>query len=114
MPHPIASVENTLPVNQQGPPQTRFAYVRFGMLPSFERDDQDPQAQPFDLFLVPSQLRQMLAAGQSEEVPVEHDQQPVATVLFEAMNGPGGVLKFKRNGGRPDLAHHINLGAHMA
>ena len=111
MAHPIGAIENTLPVNQQGPPQTRFAYVRFGTLPSLERDDQDPQAQPFDLFLVPPQLRQMLAAGQSQEVPVEHHQQPVAPVVLETVNGTGDVLQRKWNGGRPDLALHLTMEA---
>ena len=109
MSHPIGAIESTLPVNQQRPPQTRLAHVRFSTLPSLERDDQDPQAQPFDLFLVPPQLRQMLTAGQSHEVPVEHHQQPVAPVLLETMNGTGGVLQRKRNGGRPDLALHLTL-----
>jgi hypothetical protein len=108
-PHPIGAIESTLPVNQQGPPQTRLAHGRFSTLPSLERDDQDPKVQPFDLVLVPSQLRQMLAAGQSQEVPVEDDQQPVAPVLLETMNGTGGVLQRKRDGGRPDLALHLTL-----
>ncbi len=88
-------------------------HVRFSTLPSLERDDQYPQAQPLDLFLVPPQLRQMLAAGQSEKVPVEHHQEPVTPVLLETMSGTGGILQRKRNGGRPDLALHLTPGARM-
>ena len=55
----------------------------------------------------------MLAAGQSQEVPVEHYQQPVAPVPLETVNGTGGVLQRKRDGGRPDLALHLTMEAQM-
>lgn len=106
MAHPVGCIQGTAPVNQQGPPETRLAHVLFGALPSLERHDYDAQIQPLDLVLVPPQLRQVLAAGQSGEVPVEDHQQPVVPILLETMNGTGGVLQRKRDGGRPDLAIH--------
>lgn len=61
--HAIGAVENTLPVNQQGPRETHLAHVRFGTLPSLERYDYDAQAQPGELALPLSQLRQVLPTG---------------------------------------------------
>ena len=78
MPHPVGAIENTLPVNQQGPRETHLAHVRFGTLPSLERYDHDAQAQPRELVLLPSQLRQVLPTGQSAEVSVGDHQKLVA------------------------------------
>ena len=109
MAHPVGPIEGAAPVNQQGPPETVLAHVLFGALPSLERHDYDAQVQRLDLVLMPPQLRQVLAAGQSEEVPVEDHQQPVVPILLETINGTGGVLQRKRDGGRPDLAVHLTL-----
>lgn len=61
-------------------------------LPSLERHDYDAQVQPRELTLLPSQLRQVLPAGQSAEVPVEDHQKPVAPVLAKPMDGARSVL----------------------
>jgi hypothetical protein len=66
--------------------------------PSLERHDHHPEGQPLDLVLVPSQLRQVLAAGQSTQMPVEDHQQPVAPILLEPMDRAGGVLELERRG----------------
>lgn len=90
--HPVAAIEHTPPVNQHRPPETHLANVLFGALPSLERHDYDAQAQPRELALLPSQLRQVLPAGQSAEVSVEDHQKPVAPVLAEPMDGARSVL----------------------
>lgn len=108
MTHPVRIVLDTPPVDQ-GPPQTRFAHVLRGTFPSLERHHHDSQAQQLELVLMPSQLRQALAPRQSDEVPVEDHQQPVASILLETMNGTGGVLQRKRDSGRPDIAIHLTL-----
>jgi hypothetical protein len=107
--HPIGAIEDPPPVNQQGPSETRLAHVLLGTLSGLERHDDDLEAQPLDLVLVPSQLRQVLTAGQSAEVAVEDHQQPAAAKLLEAMNRTGGVLQRKRDGRQPDLAFHFTL-----
>jgi len=61
--HPIGAIEDPPRVNQQGPAETRLAHVLLGALSRLERHDDDLEAPPLDLFLVPSQLRQVLAAG---------------------------------------------------
>jgi hypothetical protein len=108
-PHPIGAIEAPPPVNQQGPPETRLARVLLGTLSGLERHDDDLEAQLLDLFLVPSQLRQVLTAGQSAEVAVEDHQQPAAAKLLETMHRAGGVLERERDGRRSDLAFHFAL-----
>ena len=61
--HAIGAIEDTLPVDQQGPRETHLADVLFGTLPSLERYDYDAQAQPGELALPLSQLRQVLPTG---------------------------------------------------
>ena len=107
--HPIGAVEPPPPVNQQGPSETRLAHVLLGTLSGLERHDDDLEAQPLDLFLVLSQLRQVLTAGQSAEVAVEDHQQPAAAKLLETIDRTGGVLQRKRDGRRPDLVFHFAL-----
>ncbi len=96
-----------MPVNQQGPPETRLPHVHLGPLPGLERHDDDLEAQPPELVLVPSQLRQVLLAGQSAEVAVEDHQQPVAAKLIETTNGTRSVLQRERDSRQPDVALHL-------
>jgi hypothetical protein len=107
--HPIGAIEDPPPVNQQGPSETRLAHVLLGTLSGLERHNDDLEAQLLDLVLVPSQLRQVLTAGQSTEVAVEDHQQPAAAKLLDTMHRTGGVLQRKRDGRRPDLAFHFAL-----
>ena len=108
-PHPIGAIEDAPPVDQQGPLEPRLAHVRLGTLSGLERHDDDLEAQPLDLILVPSQLRQVLAAGQSAEVAVEDHQQPAAAKLLDTMHRAGGVCERERDSRRPDLAFHFAL-----
>lgn len=108
-PHPIGAIEDAPPVDQQGPPEPRLAHVRLGSLSGLERHNDDLDAQLLDLFLVPSQLRQVLTAGQSAKVAVEDHQQPAAAKLLDAMHRAGGVCERERDGRRSDLAFHFAL-----
>jgi hypothetical protein len=107
--HPITAIEHAPPVNQQRPPEIRFAHVFFGMLQSLERHDDDAHIQPRELVLLPSQLRQVLPAGQSAEVSVEDHQKPVSAVLAEPMDDARGVLQRKCDGRRSGLGRHLTL-----
>ena len=107
--HPVATIERTPPVNQQRPPEAHLAHVLLGPLPSLECHDHDAQVQPRELALPPSQLRQVLSAGQSAEVPVEDHQQPVAPVVAQPMDGARGILQLKFDGRRPGLGRHLTL-----
>ena len=108
-PHPIGAIEDPPLVDQQGPPETRLSHVLLGTLSSLERHDDDLEAQPLDLVLVLSQLRQVLTAGQSAQVAVEDHQQPAAAKPLETMHRAGGVLQRERDGRRSNLAVHFAL-----
>lgn len=54
---------------------------------------------PLDkLLLVLSQLRQMLSARQSSEMPVKDQQQPVAPIIVQPVRAPLGIIERKRHG----------------
>jgi len=97
-PHAIGAIEDPPLVDQQGPSEPRLAHVFVGARSGLERYDDDRETQPLDLVFVPSQLRQVLTAGQSAEVAVEDHQQPAAAILLETMHGPGSVLQRERDG----------------
>jgi len=110
--HPIGTIEDPPLVNQQGPSKTRLAHVFFRTSRSLERHDDDLEPQLLDVVLVPSQLRQVLPAGQSAEVSVEDHQQPVAPVVAQPMDGARGVLQRKFDGRRSGLGRHLTLPCH--
>jgi len=107
--HPIGTIEDPPLVNQQGPSKTRLAHVFFRTSRSLERHDDDLEPQLLDVVLVPSQLRQVLTAGQSPEMAMKDHQQPAAAKLLEPMNRTDSVLQRKRNGRQPDVALHFAL-----
>ena len=107
--HPIGLVESPPSINQQGPSKPCLAHVLFGASPSLERHDHDLKAHPLHLVRVPSQLRQVLTAGQSPKMAMEDHQQPAAAKLPETMNRTGRILQRKRDGRQPDMAFHSAL-----
>jgi len=66
------------------------------MRPRLECHDHHPEGQPLDLVFVLSQLRQVLAAGQSMQMPVENHQQPVTPILLESMDRALRILELER------------------
>jgi hypothetical protein len=66
------------------------------MRPRLECHHHHPEGQPLDLVLVLSQLRQVLAAGQSVQVPVEDHQQPVTPMRLESMDRTLRILELER------------------
>ncbi len=83
--HSVGSILSTRLVDQQGPMHVSFLHVGQGEWPGLEGYDQDFNAQRFDLILVLSQLRQMIAAWQSPEVTVKHQEQPVPSIILKPM-----------------------------
>ena len=50
--------------------------------------------------LVLLQLQQVLAAGESGEVPMEHHQQPSPAIVLQPMQPAAGVAQLERHGVR--------------
>ena len=107
MAHPIGAVEDTLRVDQHGPLETHLAHILLRTLTGLERHDDDAQAESREFALVPSQLRQMLPAGQSAEVSVEDQQKPPAPVVLQPMDSARGVLQRKVDRSRSDMGHFV-------
>jgi hypothetical protein len=56
-----------------------------------------------------TQLRDVRAAGESTEVAVEHQQQPVAAVVFETAGVAGAVQKGEGDGRLAGEVFHMGL-----
>lgn len=90
--HSISCIQGAGLVDKHRPRQTRLADVGLRRGPEFESDDNYVDSQSSELVLMLTQLRQVFAAGQSREMAVEHEQEPIARVLTESV----GVLAFVR------------------
>jgi hypothetical protein len=100
--HAVGSEEPPVGVNQQWPDQAGLVQIRAGLVPSFEGDDQRLDLKPIEFLSRLLQLQQVSAARQSEEMPVEHQQQPPAAVVFEPMLPPAGVAQGEGHGRTAD------------
>ena len=69
-------------VNQDRPLQSGITDIAFHKRTALERHNGDAHIEPAkSIFLLP-QLRQMLTAGQSSQMAVEHQQQPMAREII--------------------------------
>ncbi len=76
--HPVGAVQPAGFVDQNRPVQPGVANVIFRERATLESHDSNPDAQSAQLTLFLPQLRQVLSARQSSQMPVEHQHQPVA------------------------------------
>jgi len=96
--HAVGGIQRTRLVNQQRPWQLGSLDIGHCERPRLKRDHQDMQPQRLDFLFVLSQLRQMLSARQSPEMPVKNQQQPVAPVVFQPVRVPLRVMQRKWHG----------------
>ncbi len=75
--------------------------------PGLKRHYGDLYAETRQFVLLLSQLRQVLAAGQSGQMPMKHQQQPLSGVVFELMNAVADVRQTKRRGRGFKLRVHV-------
>ena len=83
--HSVGSVQIERPIQQDRPPQAGVADIRVHQWAAFERHHNDADAKRFQLVTVLSQLRQVFTTRQSAKVPVEYQQQPMASVIIDSM-----------------------------
>lgn len=83
--HPIRLVEPPVLIDQKGPRESGFADIGHGERPGIERHHADPHVLLGKLFLLLSQLRQVLTAWQSPKMAVEDQQQPVAPIVVQVV-----------------------------
>lgn len=106
--HSVGSVQSTRLVDQEQPTHVGFLHVGQGDWPSLERDDHDLDVQGIDLLVVLSQLRKMLAARQSPQMPVKHQQQPVFGVVLKPMHRTIGIFQLKTDRLFANFAGHAS------
>ena len=102
MEHPVPSIERPRLVDQNRPPHTRLVRVRAGPWTPLERHHDDTGIEFLKGAFVLLQLQQMPAARQSTQVPMEHQQQPVPSVVFEAVETAFLVWQYEWHRGTTD------------
>lgn len=97
--HAVGGVEFAVAVDEDGPSEVGLANVgsRGGI--GLEGNDADVDAKSFDFIFVATQLRQVLAAGQSAEMPMKDEQEPAVSVVREGVSFSRGIEKLKVDGG---------------
>jgi hypothetical protein len=96
--HPIRLVKGSARVDQKRPWELRITDIRHGQRSGIEGDHAHFDIPLDKLWTVLSQLRQMLSARQSPEMPVKNQQQPVAPVVFQPVRVPLRVMQRKWHG----------------
>ena len=104
--HTVSGINLSRLVHQQRPRQIRFTDVQACQQTGLERDDGDLDPQSLNLVFFLPQLRQMLAAGESAEMSMKDQEQPVSGVLFQPVNRSLRVGQFKWNRLLVDFAFH--------
>jgi hypothetical protein len=94
--HAVSAVQLQRRVQQNRPLEARVPGIRLDEGSGFEGDDRHADAERGKLMFPLSQLRQMLAARQSGEVPMKDKQEPSAGIVVEPVNVAPGVRQLKR------------------
>ena len=93
--HAVRQVERPVGVYKKWPDQPGLVQVLSGLLRSFEGHHERLNLKPSQLLARLLQLQQMSATGQSEQMPVKHQKQPPAAVVFEVVLPTVGVAQHK-------------------
>lgn len=75
-----------------------------------ERHDGDGDIPVLNFLFVLTQLRQMFTTGQSPQMPMEHQQQPAAGIVFQTMSSPVDIRQRKLRSGlfkKPGHGHAL-------
>ena len=104
--HVVRQIEPPFGVHEERPDQPGLVQILAGLFPSLEGHDERPDLEPIQFLPRLLQLQQMSAARQSEQMPVEHQQQPLATVVFEAMLSALGIPQREGHRGTADELCH--------
>lgn len=111
--HPIRRVKPARLVHDDRPLELRLLDIRLHERAEFERDDDHANVLPFEFRLDLPQLRQMFTAGESAQMSMEHQQQPVAGIVRQRVDRPLGVGEREWHGGHPDSAtHRVRVSEH--
>lgn len=106
--HAVALIELAPGIDEQRPVQAGLGHVLAGEDIVLEGDHRHPHITPPEFVLRLAQLREMPPAGESTEVAMEDQQQPVAAKVRQQMLSAAAVLELKGEGGfAGELAHRV-------
>lgn len=95
--HTVVAVQRTVTIDENGPCDLGLRDVCTNEGRGLERDHHNPRPQIIELRFVLLQLQQVPAAGESTEVPMKHQQEPMTLVIGEAVCAPLGIIgQFER------------------
>jgi len=104
--HSVGGIQSTQLVHQERPTHVGFLHVSQGERPGLKCYNQHLDVQGVDLIFMLSQLREMLAARQSAQMPMEHQQQPMSGVILQPMYRTAGILQRKLDCGFASAVVH--------
>jgi hypothetical protein len=97
-PHPVGPIKFTLTVDYDRPGRGGLVDITSGDRLGLEGYDRDLHPEPLKLRLPLAQLREMLAAGQSSQMAMKHQQQPFPGEVGQPIGPPEGVGQLKFDG----------------
>jgi len=104
--HVVRVVESPVCVHEERPDQPGLVQILTSRLPALEGHDECLDLQPIQLVARFLQLQQVSAARQSEQMPMEHQQQPAAAVVFEPILSVVGIAQRERHRGAAGELRH--------
>jgi hypothetical protein len=96
--HAVSAIQFARLVDQQRPIQLRLSNVVHANGTWPKRDHGDANVPSLEFVFVLSQLRQVLAARQSTQMAMEHQQQPMPAVVCQSMKLAVRIGQFESNG----------------
>ena len=105
--HVVRPVEPPFGVHEQRPDHPGLLQILAGRLPPLEGHDKRLDPEPIQCLARLLQLQQVSATRQSEQMPVEHQQQPPAAIGFEVMLTIVGIPQSEGHRGSADEPCHI-------
>jgi hypothetical protein len=93
--HAVTAVQHAILIDKYGPLDVGVRHVRPSERCGFERHHRDSYAQLVERSLVLLQLQQVPAAGESPEVAVKDQQEPMAPIVAEPVRTPFSVWQLE-------------------
>lgn len=95
--HAVGTVQRAVLVEENRPGDSCVGDVGANGRRGLERDHGDPDSQFLEFPLMLLQLQQVPAAGQSTQVAVEHQQEPLTLIIGQTACASLGVRQFEGN-----------------
>lgn len=105
-PHSVGAIQAPVRIDEDRPGRIGLFDILPRRLLALKRDQQGMHIEPIQGWLRVPQLQHVSAAGQSIQMPMHHQQQPPAPVVFKSVFVTAGVEQLEGCGGTSNHAHH--------